>query len=217
MTNSINVSGGSIVVVDGKVIGSSETIIGNGKLTSVNRTCERFNSIQLNGAVDVAYKPGNQCDIKISGDENIVSLIKTSVQARQLQISSEGSYSTKNRIVVTCESPNVDAVFIKGSGDAILENIDTQKLCLRVRGSGDIEADGKVDYLEANVEGSGDIDCSELIANDALLNANGSGDIKAFCSNSVVAITNGSGDIRVKGRPHSISKAEKGSGSIKIK
>lgn len=60
-----------------------------------------------------------------------------------------------------------------------LYDLQQTVLDLGVQGSGDITAFGRVNLLDVEVAGSGDVDTSELVATTAKLSVAGSGDIDA--------------------------------------
>jgi hypothetical protein len=110
-----------------------------------------------------------------------------------------------------------DAVTVPCLIDVTLYDLQQAVLDLGVQGSGDITAFGRVDLLDAEVAGSGDVDTSELVATSAKLSVAGSGDIDAYVSNSVKARVAGSGDIVIRGNPPIRDHSVAGSGDIKFK
>ena len=91
---------------------------------------------------------------------------------------------------------------LAGSGSIMLGRVDGDQLTAHVRGSGDIEASGTVQTLNASVNGSGDVHVARVTAQRADLAINGSGDISALVKQSLVASGNGSGRITVHGNPN---------------
>ena len=91
---------------------------------------------------------------------------------------------------------------LAGSGSIMLGQVDGDQLTAHVRGSGDIEATGAVQTLNASVNGSGDVHVARVTAQRADLAINGSGDISAMVKQSLVASGNGSGRITVHGNPN---------------
>ena len=98
-----------------------------------------------------------------------------------------------------------------------LYDLQQSALDVCVQGSGDITAFGKVEHLDAEVAGSGDVDAGELMAMSAKLSVAGSGDIDAYVTQSVRARVAGSGDIVVRGNPPIRDHSVAGSGDIKFK
>jgi len=118
------------------------------------------------------------------------------------------------RAVVGVSLPEIPVVNVKGSGDITLLDLQQVAIEFEIKGSGNIKAYGLVDVLNVSVVGSGDVDCSNLIANQANLSVAGSGDIDAFVRQSVSAVVAGSGDILVRGDPTQRTQKVVGSGDV---
>lgn len=105
------------------------------------------------------------------------------------------------------------SIRIKGSGDVTLYDLQQSVLDLGIQGL----VFGRVELLDAEVAGSGDVDASELVATSAKLSVAGSGDIDAYVSHSAKARVAGSGDIVIRGNPSIRDHSVAGSGDIKFK
>lgn len=123
----------------------------------------------------------------------------------------------QGEVVVGIALPEAPAVKLKGSGDVTLVDLRQASLGLEINGSGDIRAYGKVERLDAQIAGSGDVDASELTTDHASLAVAGSGDIDAFVRTEVHARVAGSGGIVVRGEPSLRDYNVTGSGKIKFK
>jgi len=80
-------------------------------------------------------------------------------------------------------------------------------------GSGDIEVSGQANKVIASLNGSGDIDASELESIACEVELDGSGSVKVYASEKLKATLQGSGDIRYDGEPDVEAKID-GSGTI---
>jgi hypothetical protein len=63
------------------------------------------------------------------------------------------------------------------------------------------------------LDGSGDVHCAELTAQQVAVRIRGSGDVRVHAVDELKAEIDGSGDIRYRGTPR-ISKTIRGSGSV---
>ncbi|WMD24055.1 DUF2807 domain-containing protein (plasmid) [Achromobacter seleniivolatilans] len=134
-----------------------------------------------------------------------------------LNFNKAADFPTSAKVMVGISLLEAPAVTIKGSGDAVLADLDQPNLDLSISGSGDIRVNGKVATLGARVTGSGDIDAHELLAESATVSVTGSGDIECFVRSSVRARVTGSGDITVLGNPQHRDHSVSGSGKIKFR
>lgn len=210
-----------------------ETVKGSGNLVSEERQVSRFNQIILKGSGNVTLTQGDQQYLEIRTDDNIISLIDTSVKNEKLEIShngwnlrpttlnffitvsdlkgvavtGSGDITGKDRLV--CEDLYAD---VSGSGDISLE-LEAAQLDSDVSGSGSIQLAGRSNSHEASITGSGKIMAFELKTKITSVKITGSGDCKVNVSEKLRAKITGSGDVRYKGHPQ-ISTKITGSGSL---
>ena len=102
---------GSVSVISNLSSGSIDEnqVKGSGKVTSLTRSVGSFKVVQLDGSLDADITLGKQTGLKISGDDNIVPLVKTEVKGDTLRIYVEGSYSTHNPVKVSFAMPELRA------------------------------------------------------------------------------------------------------------
>lgn len=193
---------------------------GNGILSEKSFDLAPFDAVRLNGSFDVIFTQGPQ-KVVLSADENLIDVFKVEVKDGSLYLGVERGtgFSTRNKVVFTVSSPELNAVKVNGSGDfKVREVLDSDALSLSINGSGDIEA-GKVECknLSCNINGSGDIEVEALAAASADVKINGSGDVTLVCREvrEVTATVNGSGDVDLYGNIASVSSNVRGSGEVK--
>ena len=217
-SKNITIHGGnsSVVIVNGDVLAGTDSVTGNGKLVSLQRNVDDFNSIRIEGAVNIIHRRNLTNKLCLTADSNIQELITTDVISGCLVVSTKKGYSTHNKLYIECSSENVKKVSITGSGNVELQDVSNTILEIEIKGSGDVEASGKTESVSVEIKGSGDVDLSDLDVDSGCLIVKGSGDIRANISSSVDARVLGSGDIRVRGNPTVKNLNELGSGSIKI-
>jgi hypothetical protein len=103
---------------------------------------------------------------------------------------------------------------IAGSGGLRLPRVAVKELGLSIAGSGGITAVGQAQTATYTIAGSGDMDVSSLVANNASAEISGSGDIKANVTGTAKARVAGSGDISIRGGARCESRTA-GSGDIR--
>ena len=194
--------------------GSGVTIKGSGNSINESRKLTDFHTVEIVGSVDADIVSGESFSCNVQGDENLVPLVETTVTNNILEISTEGSYSTKNPLIVYLTMPVLDKAKIIGSGDMTISDVTKDKVILTITGSGDITASGSVGILEAVVSGSGDLSLKKLQADHVNVTINGSGDAEVWANQSISAQVNGSGDIVYTGNPTIVDTQVNGSGDI---
>jgi hypothetical protein len=218
--------------------GSSETIKGNGEMTSEKRNTGDYNEISLVGSMDVELVSGTEGNLTLEAESNLQEYITTEVNGGTLKISVKKGYNLKpsrnNGIKVTVPFKDIEVVEVTGSGDLWnTSTINAKNFSTKLTGSGDIKLELEVENLEGSITGSGDtqlsgkakdFDCKvtgsgdfkayDLRAENVEATVMGSGDIQVSANNALKAKVMGSGDIKYKGNPKNQDFKTSGSGSV---
>src|SRR3712207_5554749 len=104
--------------------------------------------------------------------------------------------------------PVLLALRVDGQADVSLSGLSAKSFELRVDGSGDVRARGRVDDLEMEVDGSAETDLEDLATQNASVRIDGSGDSRLRVARSLELIVEGSGDVTYIGRPSVSSRLE---------
>jgi Putative auto-transporter adhesin, head GIN domain len=226
----------SISIVNAQNWGKNK-IKGNGNVVTVTRTTSDYDEIITGGAFSVELVAGNEGEITIQGDENLVELIITKVENYKLKVYIErGTWfdSRGEKIKITIPVKQVSKIDFGGSGKITTkDSISTKELEVNLSGSGNsqIEANtslltavlsgsgnlsvnGTTNTIEIKLSGSGGIDCSKMTSKNAVALISGSGNIDLNCSSSLKAKISGSGNIVYSGNPENVEKKVSGSGNI---
>lgn len=138
-------------------------------------------------------------DVLIDAQAKALSSSKTSHMA----ITRSNQQASPDRVLVGIGLPGTPNIRIAqgGAGDVFLAGVDQDVLVLKIQGTGNVQAHGKVGRLEATIEGAGNVDAKNLKANSVDLNVLGSGNIDAYASHEAAAEISGAGSILVRGQP----------------
>jgi len=213
-------------------------IDGNGNKVKQTRSVGRYTAVASSGFWDVMIAYGESNSIEIEGDENLLEYIETKVEGNTLSIDSKKHFNlrSKNRIVVYVTLTRMTGVSLSGSGDIIgkgkfrndgtttfhvsgsgsikidLDKVDAAEV--GISGSGGIRLTGSASSVDARISGSGNIDCSDLISDNATARVSGSGNIKLNANKSLEASIAGSGNVSYKGIASDVRKHISGSGRV---
>jgi len=215
-----------------------KTVKGNGNIITDTRNTSDYDVIHCAGWMDFVLVKGEEGNIKVEGEENLLDYIITEVEGNKLKIRTKKGVNLKpsrsKTITITIPFEDIDKVSLAGSGDLMTKNkmetnnfevklagsgdivldINANAVKAGISGSGDITLNGKTERFNANVTGSGDIHGFNLTANNTVVNVTGSGSAKVVSNNELKAKVTGSGDIRYKGNPKREDSKVTGSGSI---
>ena len=189
-------------------------IHGSGIAKTESRAMASFSKIDLAGSPDVEVAIGPAASVAVTADDNILSIIETTVEGDTLRIESKGSYNTSLGVKVKITVPTLDGVSVSGAGDIHVTGLKAGEMEAGVTGSGDVTLNGVVDRLRAHITGSGDLRAGELGAKDVRVTVTGSGDATVHATEELDASVTGSGDVRYSGNPPQVRKNVTGSGDI---
>jgi hypothetical protein len=218
------------------VIGGGSMVDGSGNLIEDVRAVSGYTRIAVSGPIDVQLKrTGNERAV-VQADDNIAPLIETRVEGGKLYVAAKKdvSFRTRNKLSVTVEFKQLDALQLDGSGDVLADDIkatifegvihgsgnlkigklEAGTVAISIAGSGNFSARGRADRVGFVIEGSGDILAEDLQAKSAAIKIAGSGDARVHATESLQAKIAGSGDVRYRGSPQ-VDKKIAGSGEVK--
>jgi hypothetical protein len=187
--------------------------VGNGIEVAERRELGEFSAVQSYGSIDVDVTIGSPPSAEVRGDENIVKLVRTSVKNGALVIATEHGYSTRLGLTVKVKVPRLDELALSGSGSICAQGVDTERLDVAIRGSGDIQLAGRAQRLDIDMKGSGNTDATALAASDVAVQITGSGDADVVAQNTLDVAITGSGDVNYAGDPK-VHRSIKGSGDV---
>lgn len=195
----------------------SRGIKGSGDLITEERDVKSFKRIESNGAADIYVTVGEELSVKVTFDDNIIDLIETEVRGKTLKIGSRENYSSRRTCKIEITVPELERVYLRGSGDIFVERLDSEFFEFKLSGSGSLVAEGSTDELDLRLSGSGEIDTRDLTAQEVYVSISGSGDVRVRAEESFDGRVSGSGDIAIYGNPQDFSKSISGSGNIRKK
>lgn len=171
---------------------------GNGIEASEARLTNDFTAVKSEGNFDVHITPGDEYDILIIAESNLIPYIETDVTGNTLRIHTLGLRNLRNRLPmeVYVTTPFIDEIKQSGSGIITTGFFESDYFEIKVSGSGIVETALEADYVESLVSGSGDILLSG-IASDGDFTVSGSGEIDAWdlALRNCEAKVSGSGNI----------------------
>jgi hypothetical protein len=224
-----------IVVCSSCRYGMGKRVRGNGNITTEQRIISGFKGVQTHGSIDIIVSQGTY-KVEVESDQNLLQYIETYIENGNLMVRyRDGIWLTDHRgAKVHVTAPVLNDFEIHGSGNITSEGriADSNKIDLRISGSGDLTLDldcpeiktgthgsgntiltGETRNLSAEISGSGDIRASGLKAENVKVSVHGSGDTDVTASVSLDVTIYGSGDVRYKGSPK-INTEVHGSGSV---
>lgn len=177
-------------------------IRGNGHVETQDRPITRAERIKLVGSYDVEITQGVATTVKVEADENLQPYLMVRDEDGFLVIKSKNkvSFSTEHPIKIYITTPKLEKIYLVGSGNVIGKNKFTgsNKLELKIAGSGDIDLEVNTPEIASEISGSGNITIKGE-TRDAAIHISGVGNFNAEdlkTENAIVKIA-GSGDVKI--------------------
>ena len=188
---------------------------GSGNVISETRQVSGFSSIDLRGFGDVTIQQGDTESLLIEGDDNIVPLLTSTVRDGQLILDTKNTIQignvTKLRFNVTVKE--LDGINMSGAGNVMGADINTEKITVRLSGTGNLTLSGTVGEQDVELSGVGNYDGNAFASKQAHVRVSGLGNAGVRVSDDLDALVSGMGSITYIGRP-STTKQISGAGSI---
>ena len=222
----------TLIATTGCIDGFS--IRGNGIDGSETRHTSTFDKVKSSGSFNVHISNGDEFEVIVMAETNILPYIETDVYGSSLSISIRSFHNVRNTLPmeVYVTMPYLEELKVSGSGDIttgyfecnhfdaavsgsgqIETSVDCHNFDANISGSGTIMISGVADNSEFKISGSGTIDSYDLYSTDCRAVISGSGDIYTNVDRLLEATISGSGNVFFIGDPNIIQHIS-GSGKV---
>ena len=211
-------------------------VTGNGNIRTEKRNTGNFNAVRTSGSIDIEINSGDAYNVSVEDDDNILQYVVTEVNNGALNIHYSDDVSVNDdhaKVYVTVPSlnkiissgsadisitdvlKNTDKIELKVSGSGTINGeLDAPAVSVEVSGSGNVDLRGRTKDFDCSVSGSGDVKCANLQSENATVHVSGSGNAHVFASVHLSASAAGSGDVYYSGSPANPEIHTSGSGSV---
>lgn len=207
---------------------------GNGVIAKDRReVTAEFTAVSASEGLDVYVTQGDNLDITVEGDENIIDLIGTDISNGRLKVHAiENIGRATKKVYVTLA--DITALETSSGADLIVQNlIQVDKITLEATSGSDMEVEltaeeitadsssgadinvsGEANILNANASSGSDINARDLIVRTCYADASSGSDISVNVSESLTADASSGGDISYTGEA-TVQKKKSVSGSVR--
>jgi len=179
----------------------ADGVDGNGIEVTEVRRVPSFSEVLLSGEGRVEVVIGTPQPIEITGDENLLRLVETTVDGETLHIRSREEIDPKVDLVLRVTTPVLRAVRCSGAGKVDVQGVDENDFVVDLSGAASIHLAGRVDRLELNVSGVGSIQAGELVAREVVIRVSGVGKAHVNATERLDARVSGVGRVTYAGDP----------------
>ena len=207
----------ALVIVTGcnAEFGGAPAVKGSGVVAEEQREASGFTEVHISGVGEVTIERAAAPSLAVEAEDNILPLLDTTVRDGVLHLGTRPSTSIsptkpiRYRIAVK----ELTGVGISGSAEVRADDVQAERLVVRISGSGDVRLAGSADELDVQITGSGDCDAAGLRCKSAKVVISGSGGATVDAVEKLDATITGSGSVRYAGNP-AVEQRVTGSGEV---
>lgn len=183
-----------------------EVVNGSGHIKQESRQISDFKHLTLTVPATVIFNNNSTTLLSISADDNILPLIKSSVDGDHLRIETTGSFNTQHKIKITLGTKQLQQLHLSSTIDLTLNQLQGERFTLSAEGQSNVNGNGNLDNLVINLSGSHKLNFKNLQSNYVSLTTEGSNNVTLEANESLVMNLSGIATIRYSGKPDSINK-----------
>ena len=186
---------------------------GNGDIETEMRPIGDFTTLNASGAYEVTWTHGAPA-LQITADSNLLKLIDTEVNGKQLEIEWEKQMRPSRTIKVRISSSALSGAELNGAVKLNAADMRAPNFVLEANGATRVQLKGTLDGIAASMNGASRLDAGDLKARVAELSINGAGRADVNASELLRVAVSGAGRVNYTGNPQ-IQKDISGAGRIK--
>ncbi len=217
--------------------GPTIVVIGNGQLGSVERPVTGVTRVNLAMPGDLEVRLGSPATILISGDENLLPSLTSTVSGNELTLGTAWNTDLRPvaRLSYLLTVPTLTGIITSSSGDVTAPALTSGTLSLRTSSSGTIKVtsfegdtlksaitssgnisvgSGSVGSQTIEVSSSGDVGVGGVQSRSADVTISSSGDVTLWVTERLEVTISSSGNVRYYGMPSQVNTRLTSSGTV---
>jgi hypothetical protein len=166
--------------------------------------------LTLEAPVDLQFKRGQDVKMTVEGPQKAMAALRW--ENGRLYLAGENTLH--GSLKVTVVAPKIPGIVMTGAAEVQLDDLDQPTLALDLRGAGNIEGRGKVQRIDVDARGAGNIDLAQVEAQDASIRMRGIANVDIAASGRVDIDASGAGNVSLHKKPAQLNSRVSGIGSI---
>ena len=234
-TTHIKILFGAIIALSAFSSCMLNCVKGSGSMASEDRKVESFTGVEASGDYKIQLKQDSSYSLHITGDDNLLKYIKTTISGSSLRISSKKSLCSKSPITIVIGVANLEQ--LKGTGAIQITSegkLNVKDIDIRLSGASKVDLDlnaanvttkgsgateiylkGQAASHTINLTGSGKLNALDFVVNKYDIQTTGASDCKINVLNDLNVHTTGAADVQYRGNPTNINNSKSGASSLK--
>jgi hypothetical protein len=217
------------------VIGWDNGITGNGNVVEETRDISGFTGVHLSSGVDVLLSEGEEFEVRVEADENLLDVIETELKGDVLVVGTGHVNIRKakaKRVHVTL--PRLETLKVTSAGDCdgqtpfhcgdlklsissagdLLLDVEADRIDLDISSSGDARLSGKAGVFNVSLSSAGDLHAFDLVAAKVDVDVSSAGDARVNATEEISMSASSAGDIYYMGDARVIRSNRSSAGDI---
>lgn len=195
---------------------------GSGKVITETRSVNNFDQVSLSGIGDVTLVQGNNEQLVIEAEDNVIKHITTEVRDGTLYIgfvkkaiipTEPVKFTITMREIRGLETKGVSDISaagittdqldigISGTGNITINKLDADQVSINVSGAGNFAAEGQVSKQKVVLSGAGNYDGEDLESSTADITITGLGQVSVWVTDLLNVTISGTGNVNYYGSP----------------
>jgi len=178
-----------------------DRVEGSGQAVTEQRSVPSFTELRVRGALTVEVRIGQPQSVAITGDNNVVAVIKAEVSDGRLSVEPEKNYESAMPLRVAIVVPELESIEASGASTITVGGLDADELRIRASGASMVRASGSAERIEASASGASRIGIEELAAREVEADASGASTIEVTVSDQLSGNVSGASTVTYAGNP----------------
>jgi len=183
-----------------------EVVNGSGNIKQESRQISAFKQLTITVPATVIFNNNSATLLAITADDNILPLIKSSVDGDHLRIETTGSFNTQHKLKITLGTKQLQQLNLSSTINLTLNQLQGERFTLSAEGQSHVNGNGNLDNLVIHLSGSHQLNFKNIQSNHVSLTTEGSNNVTLEANESLGMNLSGIATIRYSGKPNSINK-----------
>lgn len=193
---------------------AGDRVEGSGTRKTERREVAGFDRLVVEGAYRVEVVAGQAPSFEVEADDNLLPLIRATVEGGRLRVHSDRGLSTRELPRLRLTTNDLREVELPGASEFALSGVKNESMKISVPGASRFRAEGETGQLEVSLAGAGLIDAEALRARSVRASCSGAGSISVYASESLDATVSGVGVVNYAGNPATVNSNVSGLGKV---
>lgn len=177
-----------------------------------------FTKIEASGSLNVVIVVGKDFKVELESSKKELAEIVTEADGDTLKIHSKKDWSiSKTEVAVRISLPKLVAAEISGNSIAVISNVKSEDLSLKLNGASSIKISGEAENVEIIANGASKIEAENLKTKNTACKIHGSSTAVINASNSLDANAYGSSNVLFGGNPKTVKQNTSGASFVRKK